>query len=140
LKRQCWSPWIQARKRPAGTLYATGNDLSFRYAADYVTNPQAFDMFPSMPRSLAPFYFSGLGQFSDSAPDRWGRKVFARSLNRTRVSESEYLFGVNDLTRQGAVRFIIDWQTGGRRRRGAGAGQYARAAEHRRRGGAEIAM
>ncbi|KAE8130286.1 MULTISPECIES: type II toxin-antitoxin system HipA family toxin [Bifidobacterium] len=96
------------KEAPAGTLYATGNDLSFRYAADYVTNPQAFDMFPSMPRSLAPFYFSGLGQFSDSAPDRWGRKVFARSLNRTRVSESEYLFGVNDLTRQGAVRFIID--------------------------------
>lgn len=37
-----------------------------------------------------------------------GRKVFPRSLKRTRVSESEYLFGVNDLTRQGAIRFMVD--------------------------------
>ncbi|WP_236036952.1 MULTISPECIES: HipA N-terminal domain-containing protein [Bifidobacterium] len=88
----------------AGTLYATGDDLSFRYDADYVVAPHAFDMFPSLPRSLAPFFFAGLGPFSDCAPDRWGRKIFARSLKRTRVSESEYLFGVNDLTRQGAIR------------------------------------
>lgn len=92
----------------AGTLYAAGDDLSFRYDADYAVAPHSFDMFPSLPRSLAPFFFAGLGPFSDCAPDRWGRKIFARSLKRTRVSESEYLFGVNDLTRQGAVRFIVD--------------------------------
>ena len=91
-----------------GTLYAAGDDISFRYASDYVTASGSFDLFPRLPRSLAPFFFSGLGPFSDCAPDRWGRKVLARSLKRTRVSESEYLFGVNDLTRQGAVRFIID--------------------------------
>ena len=93
---------------PAGTLYATGDDLSFRYDSTYTISSDSFDLFPSMPRSLAPFFFSGLGPFSDSAPDRWGRKVFSRSLKRTRVSESEYLFGVNDLTRQGAIRFIVD--------------------------------
>lgn len=92
----------------AGTLYATGDDLSFRYTSDYLTKSQSFDLFPSLPRSMAPFFFSGLGPFSDSAPDRWGRKVLARSLKRTRVRESEYLFGVNDLTRQGAIRFIVN--------------------------------
>lgn len=96
------------RETVAGTLYATGNDLSFRYDADYVANAGSFDLFPSLPRSMAPFFFNGLGPFSDSAPDRWGRKVYARSLKRMRVSESEYLLGVNDLTRQGAVRFIVD--------------------------------
>lgn len=92
----------------AGTLCATGDDISFRYSSDYLTAPRSFDLFPGLPRSMAPFFFAGLGPFSDCAPDRWGRKVFARSLRRTRVGESEYLFGVNDLTRQGAVRFIVD--------------------------------
>ena len=92
----------------AGTLYATGDDLSFRYDADYIHRQDSFDLFPSLPRSLAPFFFSGLGPFSDSAPDRWGRKILARSLKRIRVSESEYLFGVNDLTRQGAIRYCIE--------------------------------
>lgn len=92
----------------AGTLYANGDDLSFRYDSDYVTNFDSYDLFPSMPRSLAPFFFSGLGPFSDSASDRWGRKVLARSLGRNRVTESEYLFGVNDVTRQGTIRFFID--------------------------------
>lgn len=73
----------------AGTLYANGDDLSFRYDSDYVTNFESYDLFPSMSRSLAPFFFSGLGPFSDSAPDRWGRKVLARSLGRNRVTESE---------------------------------------------------
>ena len=92
----------------AGTLYANGDNLSFRYDTDYLVDRRSFDLFPSLPRSMAPFFFSGLGPFSDSAPDRWGRKVFARGLKRVRVSESEYLFGVNDETRQGAVRFVVD--------------------------------
>lgn len=92
----------------AGTLYATGDDLSFRYDATYMADVRSYDLSPGMPRSMAPFFFSGLGPFSDSAPDRWGRKVFARGLKRVRVSESEYLFGVNDETRQGAVRFVVD--------------------------------
>lgn len=91
-----------------GTLYTSNNSTSFQYRPEYIANAESFDLFPSMPRSLAPFHFTGLGPFSDSAPDRWGRKVFARSLRRTRVSESEYLFGVNDLTRQGAIRFTIN--------------------------------
>ncbi|NMM98570.1 type II toxin-antitoxin system HipA family toxin [Bifidobacterium olomucense] len=92
----------------AGTLHATGNTLLFHYLPSYIADADSFDLFPSMPRSLASFHFSGLGPFSDSAPDRWGRKVFARSLKRTRVFEPEYLFGVNDLTRQGAVRFVVN--------------------------------
>lgn len=59
---------------PAGTLYATGDDLSFRYDSTYTISSDSFDFFPSMPRSLVPFFFSGLGSFSDSAPDCWGQK------------------------------------------------------------------
>ena len=38
---------------PAGTLYATGDDLSFRYDSTYTISSDSFDLFPSMPRSLA---------------------------------------------------------------------------------------
>lgn len=95
---------------PAGTLYATGDDLSFRYDSTYTISSDSFDFFPSMPRSLAPFFFSGLGPFSDSAPDRWGRKVFPRSLKQTRVSESEYLFGVNERRHHRAVAESNVWR------------------------------
>lgn len=47
----------------AGTLYANGDDLSFRYDSDYVTNFESYDLFPSMPRSLAPFFSQVLAHF-----------------------------------------------------------------------------
>jgi serine/threonine-protein kinase HipA len=52
--------------------------------------------------------------FTDCAPDRWGRNLIRKRLHaldaaagRTRrdVSEIDYLLGVTDLTRQGALRF-----------------------------------
>lgn len=54
------------------------------------------------------------GIFLDSAPDRWGRLLMdrreaieARREQRERrvLREMDYLLGVNDLTRQGALRF-----------------------------------
>ncbi|NEG69469.1 type II toxin-antitoxin system HipA family toxin [Bifidobacterium sp. BRDM6] len=92
----------------AGTLYCSGDDLTFRYSGSYLERNGATPLFPSLPLSSASYYFHGLGPFSDAAPDRWGRKVLARDLKRTRLTESEYLLGVNDLTRQGALRFLDD--------------------------------
>lgn len=55
------------------------------------------------------------GAFSDSSPDRWGRMLMKRRLERdiragkqadgTRLYESDYLLGVHDLYRPGALRF-----------------------------------
>lgn len=65
---------------PAGTLYATGDDLSFRYDSTYTISSDSFDLFPSMPRSLAPFFFSGLGPFFGFRPRPLGQKgVFPQS-------------------------------------------------------------
>lgn len=89
----------------AGTLFTQANHATFRYSADYIAMAGSYDLAPSLPRSTAPFFFTGLGPFSDSAPDRWGRRLLARELKRTRLTEIEYLLGVNDLTRQGATRF-----------------------------------
>lgn len=57
------------------------------------------------------------GAFSDSCPDRWGRLLMqrkevlnARKENRkpNKLKESDYLLGVYDLARMGALRFSID--------------------------------
>ncbi len=103
------STTIKGTATAAGTLFAQNDKLTFRYNPEYLANPNAYDLAPSLPRtSTAPFFFNGLGPFSDSAPDRWGRRLLNRALKRTRVSEMEYLLGVNDLTRQGSLRYAID--------------------------------
>lgn len=45
----------------------------------------------------------GFGFLADIAPDRWGRKLIRRRERRA-LRESDYLLGVCDLTRAGAVR------------------------------------
>jgi len=60
------------------------------------------------------------GIFLDSAPDRWGRMLMDRRLARAkrlgkaaknqRLTESDYLLGVHDLYRVGALRFRLDNQ------------------------------
>ena len=57
---------------------------------------------PQFPQSKA-----GFGFLSDVAPDRWGRKLIRRREKRE-LKESEYLFGVCDWTRQGAIRLKLE--------------------------------
>ena len=47
----------------------------------------------------------GFGMFQDAAPDSWGRKLIRRREKRGNLRESDYLLGVFDLTRLGALRF-----------------------------------
>jgi serine/threonine-protein kinase HipA len=57
------------------------------------------------------------GAFADSSPDRWGRMLMERRLERdmraglqprgTRLYESDFLLGVHDLYRVGALRYKL---------------------------------
>jgi serine/threonine-protein kinase HipA len=61
---------------------------------------------------------ANFGVFLDSAPDRWGRMLMQRRLERSqrastvrtnkRLNESDFLLGVHDLYRVGALRFRLD--------------------------------
>lgn len=61
---------------------------------------------------------STFGAFTDSSPDRWGRLLMNRRLERAkragaepadkRLFESDYLLEVHDLYRVGAIRFKLD--------------------------------
>lgn len=46
-----------------------------------------------------------LGVFADCTPDGWGRRLIREALGHA-PAELEYLIGVNDFTRQGALRFL----------------------------------
>ena len=58
------------------------------------------------------------GVFADASPDRWGRMLMKRRLERdqrsglaskvTRLHESDYLLGVHDAYRVGGLRFRLD--------------------------------
>ena len=86
----------------------------FRYAEDWLENPAAFALAPSLPLSDQRFHFASLpddpgasipGAVSDCAPDAWGRSLIRRGSGTPR-HEMGYVLAVDDLTRQGALRFL----------------------------------
>ena len=87
--------WIKS----GGTAFVLDPELSLYHGRQYPINKAMF------------------GLFSDSAPDRWGRalmdrreRLLARSEGRKprKLYESDYLIGVYDETRMGALRFKLD--------------------------------
>jgi len=111
---------------PVGTAYTTVRrtrlSTSFRYDAGYLGLPGAYAIDPQLPvvggggaRSLLG---AGLpGAFSDAAPDRWGRNMISKRLRAQALADGrtpptigdvDYLLGVSDTTRQGALRFKLD--------------------------------
>ncbi len=96
-----------------------GNEtVVFEYLDDWLRDPDRFSIEPALmltrggfapPQGQAIF-----GSLGDSAPDTWGRRLMQRAERRQAeregrvvrtLSESDYLLGVADETRLGALRF-----------------------------------
>lgn len=91
---------------------------SFEYTKSWLNHPECFALEPAL-QTLSGAHHTLphqtiFGAIGDSAPDRWGRVLMrrneaarARQNNETphTLSEIDYLLGVNDATRQGALRF-----------------------------------
>ena len=106
-----------------GTLYVDqqkGTEhYSFDYSKEWLQNPSSIRKILDPGLSLFegrqyPIGKSLFGLFSDSAPDRWGRllmdrreRLYADKENRKpkKLTESDYLLGVFDELRMGALRF-----------------------------------
>ena len=106
-----------------GTLYVDqqkgSEHYSFDYSKEWLQNPSSIHKILDPGLSLFegrqyPIGKSLFGLFSDSAPDRWGRmlmerreRVYADKENRKpkKLTESDYLLGVFDELRMGALRF-----------------------------------
>lgn len=108
-----------------GVLYATssrGKEIfSFEYNNDWLKNNFAHVLDPSLQLYRGLQYPSqgqeNFGVFLDSSPDRWGRYLMdRREAQRAReqerkerkLVESDYLLGVYDGNRMGALRFRTD--------------------------------
>jgi serine/threonine-protein kinase HipA len=96
----------------------TGDIFSFEYQPAWLRKPEAFSFDPDLALVNGPQYpVSGrpnFGIFLDSSPDRWGRVLMQRRENirarhearRARsLTEWDFLLGVHDETRLGALRF-----------------------------------
>ena len=105
-----------------GTLFANpirGKEVfSFEYCAEWLSYNFSAILDPSLNLFSGPQYLTdnknNFGMFLDSSPDRWGRMlmrkreaVLARQENRVekQLLESDYLLGVFDKQRTGALRF-----------------------------------
>jgi serine/threonine-protein kinase HipA len=106
----------------AGRLWAHrrrgAESATFAYSDEYLARSDAYPLDPALPLAAGqhqtPDRLALFGAFSDLAPDRWGRRLIARA-ERQRVrreggsersfGEIDYLLGVRDDMRQGALRF-----------------------------------
>ncbi len=109
------------REVTAGTLWIHdrgGQSATFRYAGSYLADPGSYALDPALPKAAGVFHTSPgsalFGAFADSAPDRWGENLMRRQeRERARVAsvtprtlgKADFLLGVRDDTRQGAIRF-----------------------------------
>lgn len=84
----------------------------FTYAQSWIDNPDGFDLSPTMPRSQVVASASLQGNSSplvmpvaDSTPDSWGRAIMRAAYGGRTLNDFEYLIGVDDFLRSGALRF-----------------------------------
>src|SRR5689334_8147495 len=108
--------------KPMGRLTATpsrGKEVfAFEYTEAWLLEPSRQELDPGMALYRGPQYPAkgrdNFGLFLDSSPDRWGRVLMrrreaqlARSEDRAErtLRESDYLLGVHDGHRMGALRF-----------------------------------
>lgn len=106
----------------AGRLWARvrkgRESATFEYDAGWLEYANRFALEPALTLGPGPFHTTSgrplFGTIGDSAPDRWGRVLMRRAERRRaeRVGETprtlmeiDYLLGVDDEARQGALRF-----------------------------------
>lgn len=95
--------------------------FSFNYADEWLGSPNAAVLDPGLQLYGGALYVSedksNFGVFLDSSPDRWGRVLMKRRAaiiarqqkeKPPTLFESDFLLGVYDLHRMGALRFKLD--------------------------------
>lgn len=91
---------------------------TFEYQDSWLKNPSRFALEPALMLNAGSFHTpvgkALFGALGDSAPDRWGRMLMRRAARRyaeksgtspRSLLEIDYLLGVDDKARQGALQF-----------------------------------
>jgi len=103
-----------------GRLAHDRGQIRFHYERSWLHDPRAFALDPDLSLDDAPFFpkpvLGNFGVFLDSSPDRWGQTLMKRrealqAKDEKRTARTlyawDYLIGVQDFTRQGALRFRL---------------------------------
>ncbi|MBN9273817.1 MAG: ABC transporter permease subunit, partial [Mesorhizobium sp.] len=113
---------LDGRTRPIGLARTNrvrgAETILFEYDGAWLEDPDRFSLEPALQLTRGAFApLAGLatfGSIGDSAPDTWGRRLMQRVQRRLAeregravrtLVESDYLLGVADETRLGALRF-----------------------------------
>lgn len=113
---------LAGRTRPVGLVRSNrtrgAETHLFEYLPAWLADPQRFSLEPALSLTRGAFAPpAGLvtfGAIGDSAPDTWGRRLMQRAERRAAsregravrtLGENDYLLGVADETRLGALRF-----------------------------------
>jgi len=113
--------WLDSDLGPArlvGTLAHDRGQIRFHYDREWLSDPRAFALDPDLSLDEHPFFpkpeLGNFGIFLDSSPDRWGQTLMKRREALQAKDEKrpprtlyawDFLIGVQDFTRQGALRF-----------------------------------
>lgn len=113
---------LHGAPRRVGTLHRHarrgGEAVAFKYHAGWLADPERFSLEPALALNRGAFSsatgLSMFGSLGDSAPDTWGRRLMQRAERRRAerearairtLGEADYLLGVADMSRLGALRF-----------------------------------
>jgi len=113
---------LQGEPRRVGTLYRQAGrgreTVSFQYHPAWLEHPARFSLEPALVLGRGTFHPAAgadvFGSIGDSAPDSWGRRLLQRKERRLAreagraprtLQEIDYLLGVADIARMGALRF-----------------------------------
>ena len=113
---------LDGRTRPIGLARSNrvrgAETILFEYDGAWLNDPDRFSLEPALALTRGTFAppvgLATFGSIGDSAPDTWGRRLMQRAERRLAaregravrtLTESDYLLGVSDETRLGALRF-----------------------------------
>lgn len=115
--------WLDSDLGPpcqVGTLAHDRGQVRFHYERVWLRDARAFALDPDLSLDEAPFFpkpeLGNFGVFLDSSPDRWGQTLMKRREALQAKDEGrtprtlyawDFLIGVQDFTRQGALRFRL---------------------------------
>jgi serine/threonine-protein kinase HipA len=113
--------WLDAdflERTRVGTLSHDRGTLRFAYDPAWLQNPQAFAVDPDLSLGEGSYFpnaeAGNFRVFDDSAPDRWGQTLMKRREALAAKDEGrrprtlyawDFLLGVEDVSRQGALRY-----------------------------------
>lgn len=103
-----------------GMLAHDRGQIRFHYERSWLNDARAFAVDPDLSLDASPFFpkpeLGNFGIFLDSSPDRWGQTLMKRREALQARDEKrpprtlyawDFLIGVQDVTRQGALRFKL---------------------------------